>query len=161
MVQFHSFRGNVIDIQDIGTEDYGEGCTKMIVLQNEEGTQVHFILMPSTYVVNQDVLMIGDTVTGYYDASVPVIAIYPPQYVALVMVKEHAHRHVKVSYFDSELISQDGQLKLNLQPFTQITTANGQAFSRSVIGRNLVVIYGSSTKSIPAQTIPYRVIVLC
>ncbi|WP_029267501.1 hypothetical protein [Virgibacillus alimentarius] len=161
MIQFKSFRGEVMGIQDISTGEYGEGCVKMIALQNEEGAQVNFILSPATYVVNQEMIKTGDIVTGYYDGNAPTIMIYPPQYQALVMVKEYAHQHGMASYFDSELISQDHQLKLNIHPSTQITTTNGQAYTGSIANRNLVVIYGPSTKSIPAQTTPYQVIVLC
>src|SRR5699024_9551428 len=138
-----------------------EGCSKMIALQNEEDAPVNFILTPSTYVVNQDMIAIGDTVTGYYDANAPAILIYPPQYQALIMFKEQTYQNVKVSYFNSGLISNDHQLKLNIQPYTKIITTNGQALTGNISNRTLIVIYGASTKSIPAQTTPYKIIVLC
>jgi len=161
MVQFKAFTGTVVSMNDLHSSEYGEGCTKMIALQNEEGAQVNFILTPSTYVVNQDMIAIRDTVTGYYDANAPAIMIYPPQYQANIMVKEQAYQHVKVGYFNSDLISNDHQLKLNIHPYTQIITTNGQAFTGNITNRNLIVIYGPSTKSIPAQTTPYKIIVLC
>ena len=161
MIQFKAFTGTVISINDLRSSEYGEGCTKMIALQNEEGAPVNFTLTPSTYVVNQDMIAIGDTVTGYYDANAPAILIYPPQYQALIMVKEQTYQNVKVSYLNSGLISIDHQLKLNIHPYTQIITANGQAFTGNIANRNLIVIYGAATKSIPAQTTPYKIIVMC
>jgi len=161
MVQFNAFSGYVVNIQDVSAGEYVEGCTKMISLQNEEGAEVNFILTPGTYVLNQDMLNPGDAVTGYYDAHAPAIMIYPPQFPALVMVKEHVNRYVKVSHFNRMLVSQDNELKLNIQPSTKITTTNGQAFTGRLFNQDLVVIFGSSTKSIPAQTTPYQVIVLC
>lgn len=161
MIQFKAFHGKVINIEEIKSSEYEDGCVKMISLQNEEGAQVNFILTPDTYVLNQEMLVVGDIVTGYYDANAPTIMIFPPQYLALVMVKEHASQHVKVSYFNRELVSQDNQLKLNLLPKTQIVTANGQAFMARPMNRNLIVIYGPATKSIPAQTTPYYIVVLC
>jgi len=161
MVQFKAFTGTAVSMNDLNSSEYGEGCTKMIALQNAEGAQVNFILTPSTYVVNQDMIAIGDTVTGYYDANAPAIMIYPPQYQALIMVKEHAYQNIKVGYFNSGLISNDHQLKLNIHPYTQIITTNGQAFTGNIANRNLIVIYGASTKSIPAQTTPHKIIVLC
>ena len=77
------------------------------------------------------------------------------------MVKESPYQNVKVDFFNSQLISSDGQLKLNLSPYTSITLKNGQVFSRSIENRNLIVIYGPTTRSIPAQTTPYRIIVWC
>ncbi|HWQ75786.1 MAG TPA: hypothetical protein VN441_10755, partial [Syntrophomonas sp.] len=60
-----------------------------------------------------------------------------------------------------QLESSDGQLRLNLSPYTVIVLTNGQLFSRYPGNRDLIVIYGPSTRSIPAQTTPYRIIVLC
>src|SRR5699024_12200188 len=80
MIQFKAFTGTVVSMNDLNSSEYGEGCSKMIALQNEEDAPVNFILTPSTYVVNQDMITIGDTVTGYYDANAPAILIYPPQY---------------------------------------------------------------------------------
>ncbi|HLR69160.1 MAG TPA: hypothetical protein VK105_18910 [Virgibacillus sp.] len=161
MIQFKAFSGTVVSMNDLHSSEYGEGCTKMIALQNAEGAQVNFILMPSTYVVNQDMIAIGDAVTGYYNANAPAILIYPPQYQALIMVKEQVHENIKVGYFNSDLISNDHQLKLNIHPYTQIITTNGQSFTGNIVNRTLIVIYGASTKSIPAQTTPYKIIVLC
>ena len=64
---------------------------------------------------------VGDRVTGYYDGDAPTILIYPPQYQALVMVKENPYQNVKVDYFNSQLLSSDGQLQLNLSPFGMST----------------------------------------
>ena len=69
--------------------------------------------------------------------------------------------NVKVAYFNNQLVSSDGQLQLNLSPTTQILLINGQRFSRYPANRDLVVYYGPTTRSIPAQTTPYRIIVLC
>ena len=69
---------------------------------------------------------VGDRVTGYYDGDAPALLIYPPQYQALVMVKDSPNQNVKVDYFNSQLVSSDGQLQLNISPFTQILLTNGQ-----------------------------------
>lgn len=125
------------------------------------GRQVNFVIDPRTYFVDQAMVGIGDLVTGYFDADAPVPMIYPPQYRALVMVKETQGQNVKVDFFNSQLISSDGMLKLNLSPGTAILLENGQRFTKSPANRNLIVVYGPSTFSIPAQTTPYRIIVLC
>lgn len=125
------------------------------------GRQVNFVIEPRTYFVDQAMVGIGDQVTGYYDADAPVPMIYPPQYRALVMVKETGSQMVKVDFFNSQLISSDGMLKLNLSPGIPILLENGQMFTKSPANRNLIVVYGPATFSIPAQTTPYRIIVLC
>lgn len=62
---------------------------------------------------------------------------------------------MKVAYFNEQLISSDGMLQLNLSPYTQMFLTNGQRFTRNPANRDLIVIYGPTTKSIPAQTCPY------
>lgn len=163
MVNFQAFRGTVTMISDfmIGANGESEGCYSLISVDNGMGGSVNFVVSPSTYFVDQEMVAIGDQVSGYYDGNAPVPLIYPPQYRALVMVKDSPYQNVKVDYFDSQLVSSDGQLKLNLSPFTPILLTNGQAFTHNPANRNLIVIYGPTTRSIPAQTTPYKIIVWC
>lgn len=163
MTNFYSFNGIITGITDFltGQNDNREGCDKFITVENETGMVVNFVVSPSTYVVDHEMLTVGDFVTGYYDGDAPAILIYPPQYLALVIVKENYNRSVKVSFFNNQLLSSDGQLKLNLSPETQIFLTNGQQFSRYPGNRDLIVYYRFTTRSIPAQTTPYRIIVLC
>ncbi len=163
MTNFYSFHGTVTAINDFFTGQNGEreGCYKLFTLENESGAIVNFVISPSTYFVDHEIIMVGDRVTGYYDGDLPVILIYPPQYQALVMVKDNPNQNVKVSYFNNQLLSSDGQLQLNVSPYTQILSTNGQPFSSYPRNRNLIVLYGPTTRSIPAQTTPYRIIVLC
>ena len=163
MVNFQAFQGTVTIISDfmIGANGEGEGCYTLMSVDNGMGGSVNFVISPSTYFVDQEMVAIGDQVSGYYDGNAPVPLIYPPQYRALVMVKNSPYQNVKVDYFDSQLVSSDGQLKLNLSPYTLIVSRNGQVFTHTPANRNLIVIYGPSTRSIPAQTTPYRIIVWC
>lgn len=138
-----------------------EGCYRLMSVIDGTGRQVNFVVEPKTYFVDQAMVGVGDQVTGYYDADAPVPLIYPPQYRALVMVKETPGQNVKVDFFNRQLISSDGMLNLNLSPGIPIILENGQRFTKSIANRNLIVVYGPSTFSIPAQTTPYRIIVLC
>ncbi|MEH7074230.1 hypothetical protein [Neobacillus drentensis] len=160
MIKFLAFRGTVTMISDF-MESSGEGCTKLMTVDNGAGMIVNFVVTPQTYFVDHTVVAIGDQVTGYYDGNAPVPLIYPPQYRALVIVKDSTYQTVKVDYFDHQLVSSDGSLRLNLSPYTQIVLTNGQPFTKNPASRNLIVIYGPATKSIPAQTTPYRIIVWC
>ncbi|WP_173918161.1 hypothetical protein [Halobacillus sp. Marseille-Q1614] len=163
MIDFRSFSGTVTMISDfaMGPNDEGGGCYKFVTVENEAGAVVHFVVSPATYFVDHAMVHTGDRVTGYYDGNAPVILIYPPQYQALIMVKDSPYQNVKVDDFNSQLVSRDSQLKLNLAPYTQLLLPNGQAFTGNPGNRSLIVIYGPSTKSIPAQTTPYRIIVWC
>ena len=163
IVNFKSFYGTVTMISDfmVGQNGEGGGCYKLISVENELGAIVNFVVSPTTYFVDHVMVAIGDRITGYYDGNAPVPLIYPPQYRALVIVKDNPYQNVKVDYFNKELVSIDGQLKLNISPHTLILLTNGQAFSHHPANRNLIAIYGPATKSIPAQTTPYKIIVWC
>lgn len=158
-----SFQGSVTEMNEFMTGQNGEteGCFKQMSVEDRQGRIVNFVVSPTTYFVDQAIVNIGDRVTGYYDGDAPVPLIYPPQYRALIIVKERNDQNVKVDYFNNQLVSRDGQLQINLSPYTPIILRNGQPFSRSIGNRNLIVIYGPTTKSIPAQTTPYRIIVWC
>lgn len=162
MTSFHSFHGTVTGITNFNAgQGEKKGCSKLFTLRNNMGVIVNFVVSPSTYVADHETLKIGDRVTGYYDGNAPAILIYPPQYQAIVMVKDNLSQNIKIDFFNSQLASSDGQLQLNIAPTTQVLLTNGQLFSEYPGNRDLVVFYGPTTRSIPAQTTPTRIIVLC
>jgi hypothetical protein len=77
------------------------------------------------------------------------------------MAKTMPYPNVKVDYFNKELLSSDGMLKLNISPTTQVVLENGQIFTEIPASRYLIVVYGATTRSIPAQTTPEQIIVMC
>ena len=162
-INFHSFSGKITKMEDMlgSSNNPQSGCSKFITVENNDGLIVNFIAAPDTYFVKQEIVSVGDWITGYYDADLPVILIYPPQYKALIIVKEVPYQNVKVDFFDANLVSSEHMLQLNLSPATSVILTNGQLFSNSLVNRNLIVNYGATTKSIPAQTSPYEIIVYC
>lgn len=163
MVNFRSFRGTVTEVRDfvIGQNGEDAGCHKLMTVEDMQGGIVNFVVSPTTYFVYAEIVNPGDLVTGYYDGDAPAIMIYPPQYPALIIVKENSFENVKVDYFNSQLVSRDGELRLNLAPNTPVLLRNWQPFSHNPANHNLIVIYGASTRSIPAQTTPSEIIVWC
>lgn len=163
MIQIQSFRGTITMIDDfwISEDKKDTGCYKLMSVENEYGNIVNFIVTPATYFVNHVMVRVGDMVTGFYNKNAPVPLIFPPQLHAIVMARDTQYQNVKVDYFNSQLLSGDGQLKLNIGPYTRIELENGQAFTKNPANRNLIVIYGATTRSIPAQTTPYKIIVMC
>jgi hypothetical protein len=128
---YGSFTGAVMAIQDFWREaSEPAGCVKHMTLADGSGNTVNFLVMPDTYFVDHGMVSLGDTVTGFYDTTVPVPMIYPPQYVAAVMAKMIPGRLVTVDYFGRDLVSSDGNLKLNIGPNTVVMLKNGQTFFR-------------------------------
>lgn len=153
--QYLSFSGIVTNISDFNEN----GCSKLFEVQNSNQT-VNFVVNLNTYFVNNEKIYVGMQIIGFYDANVPVILIYPPQYQAVV-IGSTANQMVKVDKFDENLVSQDNTLKLNLSPATEIILTNGQDYTGSLENKDLIVVYTTSTRSIPAQTTPEQIIVMC
>ena len=161
MSRYDSFYGKVTNISNFYMKQQNyEGCYKILTLQNNE-TIVNFIMAPFTFLVDYDSISVGDFAVGFYDGMAPAITIYPQQYQAIVMTKDKPYQNVKVDTFDSNLVSSDGQLKLNVTSDTKIIMQNGQEFTDSITDKTLVVVFGATTRSIPAQTTPYYIVVLC
>lgn len=153
---FGSFTGVVKEINDF-TAIKG---SKIISVESEEGAPANFIVSKDTYIVNNAEIKVGSVITGYYNANAPMILIYPPQYNVEVVVVQSGDYNVKVDVFDEDLVSKDHSLQLNISNETEIILPDGTPFKGELANRKLVVIYGASTKSIPAQTTPTKIIVL-
>jgi len=157
------FQGMITMIDDFIIDETGKniGCYKIVSVEDNQGNIVNFVVSPNTYFVDHVMMEIGNIVTGFYDATAPVPMIFPPQFRALVMTINSPYQNVEVDYFNSHLVNSDNTLKLNLSPATQLVLENGQDFTHVPTNINLIVIYGATTRSIPAQTTPYRIIVMC
>lgn len=162
MINFFSFSGVVTDIYDFhmqGGED--AGCNMIMSVRDDGENVVNFVVSPDTYFLDQEMIHVGDFITGYYNGNAPAILIYPPQFPALIIVKYQEYQNVKVDFFNNRLVSSDNMLKLNIGPDTLIMLKNGQAFHGNIANRDLIVVYGASTRSIPAVTTPDKIIVWC
>lgn len=111
--------------------------------------------------VDQEQLTMGTRITAYYPENTPVALSMPPQMTPRVIVinSKKDVGFVHVATFADDLVSSDGQLKLNLSTDTVITDAQGKPVTK-IAGKTLVVFYTASTRSIPAQTTPEKIIVL-
>lgn len=159
---FSAIKGTIVRIEDFYlNEKFQAGCYKLMSLESTDRGLINFVISPETYFVDHKTVNVGDDVTGFYDSSSPALLIYPPQYPAIVVSKNEVYQNVTVDYFDNELISRNGALKLNIESSTEVVLTNDQLFSIYPGNRNLIVIYGPTTKSIPAQAEPYKIIVLC
>lgn len=153
---FNSFTGTVKEIRE---SEYEAGTTH-VLLENKDGLEAYLILNKDTYFINDEEIVIGSEVTGYYDANAMMIMIYPPQYVAVVVMVSNKDQNIKVDLFNKDMISADNSLKLNINKETKVVLKNGKDYKGDITNRKLAVFYGASTRSIPAQTNPDKVVVL-
>lgn len=137
-----------------------ECCNRILSLRTSNGS-IRFVLSPGTYVTDNIQLRPGMRITSFYDANMPVPLIYPPQYQASFISRIEPGETVVVTYFDKNLTSSENPLKLNVDSATRVTTANGQPYTCSLANHLLMVYYSQTTRSIPPQTTPDRIIVFC
>ena len=119
------------------------------------------MLSPSTTVVDSTLLRSGMPVAAFYDSSLPVPLIYPPQFQAELITPLRNDETVMLNFFRRNLTARDNSLRLNLDRSTRILTLNGQRYSCPPGGNFLLVYYSVTTRSIPPQTTPRKIIVLC
>jgi len=155
-----------------------EGVRHVRVTSREYGTFI-FAVDEHTIFLQGDIDALdasaaGLEITGAYDASLPMILPYPPQYNVLFLAigGETDIGRIFVGRFDEDLISHDNYLRLNLtggniaDGTTAVIFADGTEFDpgemdiADLAGRRLLVYYGAATRSIPALTTPTKVVVL-
>lgn len=140
---------------------FGNNCCELQVsIRNTDGIH-NFIVGPDTYVAGQSRLRPGMPVTAFYDTSLPIPLIFPPRYQAVIISRRNPRENIFAGYFDSNLTAEDDVLKLNIGRNTEIVTSNGQQFNCQPGEQMLLVYYSETTRSIPPQTTPRKVIVMC
>lgn len=154
---YASFKGKVTEITKPSKDNKHLNQVK---LEREDGLEAIFTISKDTYNTNSEKIKLGSVVTGYYDAKVYRILIYPGQYDAEVLDIEKPNYNIKVDYFDEKLVSADKTLKIKIGKDTELIYMDGSKYHGKPVKSNLVVIYDVSTKSIPAQTEPIKVVVL-
>lgn len=159
---FGSVSGRIVDLMPYGMRGMGtDACVMMATVEDEEQNITNFMISPTTYIVDFVTLSVGMMCTFWYRLDVPVPLIYPPQYQAVVVAQMKDNRSVEVSRFDEMLVNETHTLQLNLGDKVKLRTSNNQKYQGNPANHELVVIYDMATRSIPAQTTPLEVIVLC
>lgn len=160
---FGSFGGTITEIAAYyETDDKTERPGWYFVsVKDRDGQDGTIAITDKTFFATDAELTVGATIIGFYDMTAPMPAIYPPRYNAqVVAINLPDSESVKVDKFDDNLVSSDNMLRLNIADTTGITTQDGKSFDGSLADRTLVVFYTISTRSIPAQTTPDKIIVL-
>lgn len=112
-------------------------------------------------ILHKNEFLTGQNVTAYYPENTPMALSLPPIMTPTVIIMNSREEvgFVHVGTFDETLTSSDSQLKLNLADGMEIVDRQGNPVTE-LGNKTLVVFYTFSTRSIPAQTTPRKVIVL-
>lgn len=135
-------------------------CSQMISLRTGSGI-TNFVITSETKVIDNRQLRAGLRVAAFYDASLPVPLIFPPQYQAQIIAVLAGGQEIMLNDFDRDLTATDNSLQLNISGSTRIETINGQNVNCNPGNHTLLVYYTVTTRSIPPQTTPGRIVVLC
>ena len=135
-------------------------CSQMVMIRSDDGI-VNFVVGAQTQVIDDIQLRVGMRIAAFYDASLPMPLIFPPQYRAQLVTVIGRNEQVMLNHFDRNLLAADRSLHLNIAGNTMVRTSNGQRFDCNPANQTLLVYYSVTTRSIPPQTTPSRIIVFC
>ena len=136
----------------------------------EDRTEIDFHLHPTTPLFSSYGDRIGVTaipvkskISAYIDSLTPLPMVHPIQIKPLVVIieQEGTRSQFGVGIFDEQLYSEHLKLKLNIHDETKIVDLKGNSLEAASLKNSfLYVFYDATTRSIPAQTTPNKIIVV-
>ncbi|MCL2168421.1 MAG: copper amine oxidase N-terminal domain-containing protein [Defluviitaleaceae bacterium] len=163
---FMSFNGNIVEIDSEWVED-----TTRILVQNEHGSTMNFIVDFNTFIRDGEELEIGQNITGFYYSMAAAILIYPPQhpvrFIATTDTSVAMDRFEVMEMYGNNdtlsLISHGNDFILNISDDTPIHLQDGQNVREILEGRTLadflnnrmlIVTHGPLNRAMIPGTIP-------
>lgn len=155
---FLSVEGVITEIQP----QQKESDNYWISITTDKGGPVHLVVGKDTFFDQKvkEKLKPGQKVTAFYQSGIPILLIYPPQIPVSVITIPEELQFVIADVFDKEGVNTTRKLKIKPSSSTKIVLEDGSGYTGSLENRKLIVYYGVTTKSIPAQTVPERIVVL-
>lgn len=157
--KYKEFRGMITGIDPVYEGEEGIRQGDYLVHVADGDNPAAFYINKNTFYLDCS-FTVGDQVFGYYRTDRPMILIYPPRYDIVIFGLVKEGRNVKVGAFDNQLVSSDGMLKLNISELTWISDETGKVYCDNIENKDLLVLYGASTRSIPAFTVPGVIFVI-
>lgn len=113
--------------------------------------------------IDKEDLKEGMEVSMFYSKDTIMLMSYPGQLKpdSIVVRSSKDFIDIKVDKFDKDLVSEDNMLKLNINEGVEVVDREGNKLSKEdILNKDLLVFFTASTKSIPAQTTPEKIIVI-
>lgn len=97
----------------------------------------------------------GDKITAVYTTNTPMALSYPGQMTPNIILVHNSDNSIKVDKFNEDMVSSDGSLKLITDDNTKLEAYKTKQVitQKDLKNKDLLVIYGATTRSIPAQTL--------
>ena len=167
--EYAFIEGIIKDIKDFIGFD-GKPVEGKKIIRIEKGESIwNAIIDDGTYTItfgktDRKAMSIGDSIRVFYNIKAPAIMIYPPQLNAEFIALNFADdKFIKIARFDENFTDPKNDLRLNISDNTLIIYEDGKKFDgepADLINRKLAVIYSITTRSIPAQTSPDKIIIM-
>ena len=161
MSRFSPIEGLVTSVTPHQSGNTYSYCTLLVYIRTRYQEDYQVLVSSSTFVLDQKPIQQGDTIIAFYDTTAPMPLIYQPQYQAVAVVFPQRGEYAMFDYFDRNLRNSDNSLVLNLSGSTAMQLPNGQYYMGVPGGQYLLVLYSATTRSIPAQTTPHRIVIFC
>lgn len=137
--------------------------------EKDETKKAIFKITANTPLMTKDGHQIGASaipvkgrLIAFVDSSTPLPMQAPPQTEPLLVIFDQYDKkgEVAMGVFDEMLFSERLNLKLHLKDSTEIVDLQGKRVGQEALFRKvLIVFYGATTRSRPAQTNPTKIIV--
>lgn len=169
VVKMPSYAVNTVTVTKADAEMIS--TTTDVENKDDEANTVNFTVSESTLVYDNagnkktvaDVKE-NDVVTVYTGAYEPTVLMLPAQYNAnVIVINSEEAGNVDV---DTYLAGEEGitnaafTLNVNVAEDTKVVDTEDKEYTDSLENKDLIVFYGESTKSIPAQATPVKVVVI-
>lgn len=168
-----SYTANKVTVVEIG-EEFIQTTTDVNDADNYENT-INYVANQNTLVydaqgnkLSLSDLKEGDLITAYTGAYTPAPMIMPPQYQAEIIIIEDPEAESPVySCADTFIADEEGMLvgagntlALNMSDEVPVVDREDAETEAALENMDLLIFYDMSTKSVPAQTTPLKVVVL-
>lgn len=166
-VKFIKYQGTINKV------NVSENLSSILVESNVEGSEDSLV-----FHISKDVLILdnktmdyvkvedlkeGMEISAFYRDNTPMLMSLPGQLTPNVLVLRNKEDglNVHVATYNEELVSNDNMLKIQVDEETIIVDENGEEVNKEdIVDRDLIVFYDVSTKSIPAEARPKKIIVM-
>lgn len=137
--------------------------------EKDDSKKAIFRITATTPLMTKDGVQVGVSaipvkgrIIAFVDSQTPLPMISPPQVEPMLVIFDQYDKkgEVVVAAFDKSLYNEALKLKLHVKDSTEIIDLQGKSVSKeALVGHILVVFYSATTRSIPAQTNPTKIIV--
>lgn len=131
-----------------GNEEFGFYYNDKTVILNNAGEKVE--------------LLKGSEITVYVDAHQSMIMIYPPRYSPdVVIVQSEKSGTVELQRFNEKYLNDKGDLVIHVTDKTVISNLDGKILAKdAIVDQDVLIFYNYVLESYPAQTGPFKIVVL-